>query len=658
MGHPAWNLALNALDWSLKQPDIDDRNYRWKYFSLVKPPADSISNGKDGLYNDLNKYEDVQRRIQDLVDLTINDIGKADSFEYIKGLVIQELRDLRNQSIRTEKSLLAEILGESDLVDNYDLLADMTTPDIGPNDKSTIRLWTELTLFGQPENMEEINWQHIGYRTAFSLFVGSVEFSSYFKVRKKPLIDKILSEINAYILSGKGSRNPIEDVVENYLNQIMKEIGKAFINSPKIGNQYADMIVAAIGESMKDSRYITVKRGTTPSSYLLTFFHIPKTEYESFLTTAYPKINDIVKKMNKDKKIVQPIILELQTDPSSDTKKFYIAGAGNSILNTQPDLPAGALGSGKIETELIHIIINNVIKQMAYALESLKGRRSINCLSLGEIDFGNSTRNYEDCLGMALDYLQGRAGKDSGSFADNLKQRVQRNTSLWKSFYAQKTDDFFNGLFGEIIGLVNFSSLMGRADYKTHLTGGVVAQANKKKVGGLVNDLIFSKDIRRKNEDGSKGKRISYVRHGVNVKHYVRQKGSIFKLYGNSGKNGIFTSYTAKYLSAAQLNLVRFILANSQYFMASAMGKTISIEDIIMNVAIFAIPQYLRISDRTRKSASNLFFQINNVVYPTSYIYTCALEQIDYLGGYVYEKNNNNHGCNGWDWKSISNLII
>lgn len=646
-GDASWNVALNALDWSIKQPDIESRNYRWKYFSLVNEPDNVIETDQNGAeYNAKDKYKDVQERIKKLVDITVNDIGQISSIDYVRGMVKQQLVDLRDRSIRDEANLLSEITGEPDAKVAYLDLADRTYPGISGNQPSTVRLWTYLTLFGTTDSYQDIDWKSVDDRTCFSLFVGSSDFYKLFIIKESTCITKILEELNSYMILQKSTQVPLRRIMEQYFNQIMDTIATTFVNDKQTVELYADAVVGVIRDSMKKNKnnYINVKFDSNDFTYRIdnskgAGFNVIKDDYESFLTNLIPQLNELVKRMNQNSIIQQPLFLELTaTINNTQGKTFWITGGGNRILNTQPTVDKEQYKSGELTIPLAHAIIQNVIDQMIYALKDMEGgnftkkggkKYSIDCLSLGEIDFGDQN-NYISCLNKAIKYCREH-------FSSELAQRKQRNPSLWKEFYALKNNAFFSGLYGEIIGLVNFANLTrfkkdGDSDlirnYNTKLTGSTKAHINGYGLGGSVNDLIFSKDIYTLGKENRKKR--SYVRYGVNIKHYITKKSSMFKLYGRGGKSGVFTSYTAKYLNSYQLNLVRFILANSHFFVQNA-NRQLGIEDIIMNVAINAIPQYLRISDRARDSANNLFFQINNVIYPTSYIYQCALDSLDYL---------------------------
>jgi hypothetical protein len=72
-------------------------------------------------------------------------------------------------------------------------------------------------------------------------------------------------------------------------------------------------------------------------------------------------------------------------------------------------------------------------------------------------------------------------------------------------------------------------------------------------------------------------------------------------------------------LGAEDMQKLRFILENEGYF------KNIDITVIGDRIVRKHLPELLKIHSYDSKSKDNLFFLIDNIVYPTSYIYDCAL---------------------------------
>ena len=79
-----------------------------------------------------------------------------------------------------------------------------------------------------------------------------------------------------------------------------------------------------------------------------------------------------------------------------------------------------------------------------------------------------------------------------------------------------------------------------------------------------------------------------------------------------------------KYLSKEDSNILRFITSNSGYFDSKKI-----IERIGITIAGLHLSQFYRAVDFTTGSALNVFYELNNVIYPLTYIYQTVINELE-----------------------------
>lgn len=623
--HHEWFKALNALDYL---------SYRYKYFYLENPPKNQ---GND---NSGEVYDSVQERIWLNIDFLINEYGSKQYIKEMSEKIRKQLIDLRERSIAEERALYDELYyyGEVDFGNqSYSELVENTKPGAIVPGKNTIELWTykvfptKYKKNGGTEYNEQFNFAYFN-DVAFSLVVGSKEFYKKFTILEKKRMSAYFKKISENTIPS----NKIIELYRAFANAIFQNTAGA------VGEDFLKKLKSIFEESLSESYSsapLEVKITDFPREINFDFVENFQDEWQKMSSEGtdraafeklLPKFQEALRDFNShlvNYDVNSQANLFKLTQTINLGKDFVLTDNSNLLYLKQLQLEFDK--NGELSVNSKHKILSDVIKTMVDAMKMMQEEQSLtlNDLSLGIINFDDINYKKETILS-AINYCE-------RVLPELLSQKTQRNPELWKAFLAQNSNKWISGLFGEITALANFTKLSSKQSasgptnprYKVKLTGSTQASVNGKRLGGSVNDITLVK----REQLGNSRKKYKFVRHGINVKHYVRQTDGIFKLYEGSGNNGIFSSRTAKYLNAYQLNIVRFVLANSNFFEQENGGKKTIIQDIIFNIALESIPEYLRISDRTRQSANNLFFQINNIIYPTSYIYDCALAQLDWL---------------------------
>lgn len=188
-----------------------------------------------------------------------------------------------------------------------------------------------------------------------------------------------------------------------------------------------------------------------------------------------------------------------------------------------------------------------------------------------------------------------------------LKQKQGKDIII-KTFKATRSNAFVSGLLGELAAAIQFSK-----QNIAKMTGNVYGEIAGSSFGGSVNDITTS-------QNG--------INYGVNIKHYITKDDNI-TLY-NSQKNelGINSSYLSKYYTEEEIVTMRWAIEN-QAFLTQRYGDKNFAKDVAYYYSWKEIPTFLRIEDYTENSVKNLFFQLNNVIYPTSIIYDAIIEQLE-----------------------------
>jgi hypothetical protein len=244
--------------------------------------------------------------------------------------------------------------------------------------------------------------------------------------------------------------------------------------------------------------------------------------------------------------------------------------------------------------------------------------KTLNLLSLGNFSIESfisaqtneklKQLNFKNFYDMAAAQCSGNKIMDLLFNSDSLID------SAYKSFLAADSNAFLSGLLGEISALFNVNKIV---EMKGQMSGANVFAAIRghSSYGQSVNDLKYQYKFKQ----DKKRKQMSF---GVNVKRYASSKNEI-EIYKSENGISVFKDVIGKYLGYEDTLILRFMLENSQYFDEK------DIEPIGTRIAYKHLPEFYRVYDHDRHSAMNLFYMLNNVCYPVSYICDCIIEKLE-----------------------------
>lgn len=133
------------------------------------------------------------------------------------------------------------------------------------------------------------------------------------------------------------------------------------------------------------------------------------------------------------------------------------------------------------------------------------------------------------------------------------------------------------------------------------------------------------------------------VQYGINVKRYVNSSKN-FKLYGDKDNEGvgIGSQYIYRYFSEEEVQLMRFIEGNYQFLtkkiaqgpssieLPNEFSSLSKIDTLYKDLSISRLDRFVRLTSGAVDS-TNLFYLINNIAIPASYIYEVIIETLNQL---------------------------
>ena len=193
---------------------------------------------------------------------------------------------------------------------------------------------------------------------------------------------------------------------------------------------------------------------------------------------------------------------------------------------------------------------------------------------------------------------------------------------LWKSFKIANSNAFLSGLFGELSALSDINRIFKRYGFVSGSYGSMLGYGDTAHMAGQsVNDI---RNVYQTGEVDKKGRKIGRS-VGANIKHYIGSE-NVLTLYPSKNNDGlsVYSPEMDKYLSKEDSNILRFITSNSGYFDSRNI-----LERIGLSIAGLHLSQFYRAVDFTRGSALNLFYELNNVIYPLTYIYQTVINELE-----------------------------
>lgn len=244
------------------------------------------------------------------------------------------------------------------------------------------------------------------------------------------------------------------------------------------------------------------------------------------------------------------------------------------------------------------------------------------------------------------------------NFGSNLKERLIKYLRVFCREYSGKLS---LGSYGTI-DIENFSN---RKDIKEDEIKKII-NINKIDVfnygnelqgylAELVNTLKMNTEMTGKIKDKIKlnnGKELSLgqsfrdtkqtteegITYGYNIKHYIKTGEQTFSLYKDKKDEsiGLFSPYLYRYFDKKTVLILRYIEANYNFFQQMGLNtynlNENNFSEGLRDIAIYNSSYFLRAESPilidNNQDVGNSFYIINNIVIPTSVIYTLLKEQI------------------------------
>lgn len=229
-------------------------------------------------------------------------------------------------------------------------------------------------------------------------------------------------------------------------------------------------------------------------------------------------------------------------------------------------------------------IQDSLIAVFSQAISNLKGTTQYDLKSLGILNL-----NSKDDANLFL--------KKSQIFVNNsLKKFLNKSKSVIGK--AANSNAYVSGLLGELSAALSFDGKM---------TGTAYSYIKGKSYGQSASDIKVKK------------------KYGVNVKHYISNTDTL-TLYKADEWLDLNSRYINKYYSDKEIKIMRWAIEN-QGFLQNQF-RNFNAEKILEDFTLQNIASFLRIQDSPNSSFKNYFFQLNNIIFPTSVIYELVQKQL------------------------------
>lgn len=625
-----WTVALNAINFDEQR----FRRYAFKYFSVKNPPQ--LENKRDDVSRRGHTYKEVQDALRDsalsmedwLFEQGLN--NQIDSLYYY-------LEKQRQEAIRKEEEIyekfvwprLTEMgiknIGYKDFVENTPVgekpYFSLANSPLNFNDMTTIELWTRAAM-NQLIPFTDKTYRNLSENKknelAFYSFIKSKELYNALKM------DERLSFFSRHYALEKDYAEEIEDKVNLESLEILdRALREHFEDEIKNDNLLGQLIDKAVFDTY--TTVVGVKGGKTIRKIKENKIN---TSAEQASKTIRNKLGRYLAEMAKKNKEIDEKFTKVELSNEKDQVFFLVYADGfkpktvlyqekinyfvNRLHMTEAEFKELMQNPTKENAKLALEFIQHMFSVILEKIQNVNTtNNSLNLLGLGKLNLPENEKAFKN---RAITY-----GKNL--FSENKTLQIIKSkkmiSAMWKSFDASNNNTFISGLLGEI-GALNVGNIFENSDIKGLITGATYGSKNS--FGQNVNDLQF------------RGKDSKY-NIGVNVKHYVDSSGNTMILYPE-GSISSSNDIISKYLEPEEKEILRFISANSGLFKLSTLEK----EGYL--IAYNHVPEFYRLQDRTRGSLTNVFFELNNVIYPLSYIYDNALAQLEELAENIKHARN------------------
>lgn len=638
-----WTVALNAINFKKKE----FRRGAFKYFALKDPPVEKRYDKEAGDFQ-RHDYLTVQETLRDAANNFTEEYQKRKLENRISGIK-DYLEKKQDEAIKMETQIYQNTI-QKELKEEipYAIFLNNTTLNEGGQ---------KITKDSLKDNIRKISTIELWTRAAYSLLIPEgdksffenlsekekEQFAFFAYIKSKELYDQLRATGEMAIFSRHKARKYGRDVLgmnidtEKNIQQVIDKesllvLDKAF--DLYLDNQNDVMIKEYLRQVMNDALgvYLVGKKELKEGKQNVSATQVSKlirdrlSEAMVNIHKNFPNIdqNLTIKLGEKDNYFL--IVL----DPTKNTSmnKFHKLKLQEQMRYLQT---IAQDGDEKTFREFLQEdknaldLINKMIDLIGDIIDKKIQSRTLNLLGMGKFNIHNlqKFRKY------ALSFCEKVINDKNTIMAEGLI------SDLWASFNTNNSNAFVSGLLGELGALYSINKIFNKRGSMTGSTWG-----NMGGFGQNVNDLTYSAsglfETDRQPTEGRKGIRRNSkeTKLGINVKHYVDHTGNQFTLYKSEKGISVNNNAIKKYLDSEEVQLLRFITANSGLFSASF------IEQMAISAAYSNIPNFYRLQDRSKTSAINVLFEINNVVYPLSYIYSNALYQLNKAAEDSFQKLN------------------
>lgn len=369
-------------------------------------------------------------------------------------------------------------------------------------------------------------------------------------------------------------------------------------------NETSDILVEDISDEVK--KYIVLKIKTIFTTDLEEFDSNRKKTAKTYSATTRKKIKDILDEYNQNPKHSPKIEGIIVYKDKNDVKIDIISIGGdmhrqNVLLKVFSSKSTTGKNSWYLDfkkndnskTNKIITIFTNLIKK------ALLNYNEFNVINVGTISLEDNMKLYMKKL---------LAPKRIQNFIDTY------NTSLDKFFNPANSNAFLSGFLGE---LGNYYIIKGKQNnLNLTISGSAYDEIGS---GNLKSQSTSDLTVKDKNEKNL---------YGFNIKNYISMSNNTtITLYKSDNGLDIFNDFIFKYFTKEEVILARFLVLNAEQNKLDSKNIKLSIG----STALKNLPNFLRITDASQ-SITNLFFILNNICYPTSYIYNQLIEDLHNCG--------------------------
>lgn len=607
-------MPLDA-PWNQGFSSIQDKQKKYRYFKLTYPPQDP------GL---ALFYVQAQRKISQEIEASINllnnwNLTERSGSQVELGKIAVQLDVLATRSLEKEAEVFARILkaNNSTLNDGQymDYYYKMTLSE-------RVNFWTKYMLGIINFDNGGIDIENLSNRVAFSLIIGSENFYEAVKgstniFTRHGLIDDGTVVLNPYVKGSKAAQN---SVTFSQIIDKLDSVARSTINSDAesiITNAILEATMSyKEGKTMESKKGINITAIQSVRDYrknssaenqtytAATFSQHLKEQIAAIMTAN--NINHYELKNDSGKVFLSISLGEENLLYSTQKGKIKSTSEISNLLKygTPSEIAAAATLLANLSVEGFQAGIIKTFSSIP--IDSKNGNYILNLLSLGKVEITKEV--IQSLENKCLVYC-------SSDFFNFLKS--QGWNAVLKTFRAYNGNQYISGLCGELRAANAFDI----GGFKSQMTGSVYEREGFMDYNS-VNDIVVRK---KKSKSGY---------FGINVKHYI-SAGNDIRLYPASDYISLKGKAFQKYFSQEEIDLMKWVIDNHK-FIGFSSGEWI--EDLGYSLGFKNLSAFVRISehssnkDSLKNSVSNLFFLINNVLYPTSYVYEqirMTLEAVD-----------------------------